>query len=184
VLRFPCPWDGVAKGAGYTITILDRHWRIWYVDCDGCRTITVRHTGSLCGVTCCRMDFRGVLKIEKNVKAARTHRALGLLYGLASILFIVFMFPAPEEKMVMLFCFALFLGLAALHFWVAKGARNGQNWARVTPQIIGVLMLPAFQSVRSSEFLSSPMPGSLGSRGRPDNRARSDAGLVNIMEVL
>jgi hypothetical protein len=82
--------------------------------------------------------------MTKNIKASRTHRALGLLYGLASTLFILFAFIVPEAKGAMIFGMVLFIGLAALHFWVAKGARNSENWARVTSQVVAVLMLPGF----------------------------------------
>jgi NO-binding membrane sensor protein with MHYT domain len=82
--------------------------------------------------------------MEKNIKTYRTHRALSLLYGLASTIFIFFAFQIPEEKNPMIFGIILFLGLSAMHFWIATGAKNGQNWARVASQIIAVLMLPGF----------------------------------------
>jgi hypothetical protein len=87
---------------------------------------------------------QGTTKMTKNIKASRTHRALGLLYGLASTLFILFAFIVPEAKGAMIFGMVLFIGLAALHFRVAQGARNSENWARVTSQIVAVLMLPGF----------------------------------------
>lgn len=79
-----------------------------------------------------------------NQKAARIHRALGLLYGLGSTIFILFAFLIPSEIAPMISCVALFIVLSAMHYSISLGAKNGRNWARRASQVISIPMLVGF----------------------------------------
>src|SRR6266705_122710 len=80
----------------------------------------------------------------RNVKLARVHRFLALLYGLLPIPFLVVMAQDKVHLTALAIVGAIFWSLTGIHFLVSLGANDGKAWARVSSLVIGAVMLLGF----------------------------------------
>ena len=84
--------------------------------------------------------------MEANQKAARAHRAFGILYALVGggLLAAGLAFGTWDSAWRAVMIIVVLGGLATLHFMTARGALQRKSWARNVSIVIGLLMLPGF----------------------------------------
>ena len=83
--------------------------------------------------------------MERNIKVARAHRAIGVLYICAVTLILAAMALAPDVKVTsLIFPIIVFGVVIVAHLVTAKGARQSKPWARNASIVISVLLLIGF----------------------------------------
>jgi hypothetical protein len=82
--------------------------------------------------------------MENNIKTWRAHRAFSWLYASIAVVVLVVMINGGEPPAAAFATMLVLGGFFALHFFVARGAKARQNWARRVSLVIGFLMLPGF----------------------------------------
>ena len=83
--------------------------------------------------------------MERNIKVARAHRALGVLYICVVTLITAAMALAPDVKVTSLIFPILVFGIVIVaHLVTASGARKSKPWARNASIVISVLLLAGF----------------------------------------
>ena len=83
--------------------------------------------------------------MERNIKVARAHRALGVFYICLLILVVAAMALGPEIKLAsLIFPIIVFGFFVAVHLATASGARASKPWARTASIVISCLLLLGF----------------------------------------
>jgi hypothetical protein len=79
------------------------------------------------------------------IKVAKTHKFISWLYVVVTALSVALIAFGVFPQILEFWLVFLFLaGLAALHYFTAKGAFRKSIWARVTSIVIAVVMLSGF----------------------------------------
>lgn len=85
--------------------------------------------------------------MENNIKVFRVHRALSWLYGVMICVVILFVVLMRSDGVGVgeLIAPVLIIGIFfLLHHFVAKGAKEKKDWAKIASAIIGIIMLVGF----------------------------------------
>jgi p-aminobenzoyl-glutamate transporter AbgT len=84
--------------------------------------------------------------MEPNIKAARVHRALFVLYAVFTVLMVFAAITLADQDGSSAFIgyglLMAFLGM--LHWFIAAGARASASWAKTASVVVGCLMLLGF----------------------------------------
>ena len=83
--------------------------------------------------------------MERNIKVARAHRAIGVLYICVVTLLVAAMALTPDVKVTsLIFPIIVFGVVIAAPLVTARGARQSKPWARTASIVISVLLLLGF----------------------------------------
>ena len=79
--------------------------------------------------------------MENNLKVARVHNFLTYCYGITIVMILIIVIFIGVISYWVLF---LLLALYALHYFVARGAKEKKGWAKITSTVFAIIILIIF----------------------------------------